>query len=336
MSDERLLLPDAVSFWSEHSDRAGVDSWLGALSVGADLRRFVGRWAIQSSEDTYVRIANRITENCQRFAARHAKAQFRGGPDYLGEEETLEQLRSYLSAMRHEEEAVNEQIAKLTVADNSLPPDPIGSISAVGSLLEPTDLADDHSVSSAIVVVQEAVPAVAAEVEFPPCRRRGGGRASGGRGGPPAAACFAGRLRHGAADRVRREQDQERCLPPSPLCGGLLPDARRALQVLRELWPGHPAGRGVQRQVQGLLPSGHAPGFERRGGRRGLGQRRFGQQRLFGGRGLGGGGIARRSTRLTLLCMRASLSFVVSLCMVGSHWEKWRGRYDSREQLERR
>ena len=43
----QLLLPEAVSFWSEHSNRAGLDSWLASLSVGEDLRRFVGRWAMK-------------------------------------------------------------------------------------------------------------------------------------------------------------------------------------------------------------------------------------------------------------------------------------------------
>ena len=41
-SEEPRLLTEAVSFWSEHSDRAGLDSWLASLSVGSDLRRFMG------------------------------------------------------------------------------------------------------------------------------------------------------------------------------------------------------------------------------------------------------------------------------------------------------
>ena len=157
---------DAVGYWSEHSDRAGVDSWLGALSVGADLRRFVGRWAIQSSEDSYVRTAIRITENCQRFAARHAKAQFRGGPDFLGEEETLEQLRTYLTVLGHEDAAVAAQIDKLTVANNSLAPDPICSMSSVGVITDLTVPSDGPSESSAVVVEQPEVQAVAMEEDF--------------------------------------------------------------------------------------------------------------------------------------------------------------------------
>ena len=51
---EKLLEPESICFWSEHSDRAGLDSWLAAMSVGSDVRRFVGRWAVKNSEDGYV------------------------------------------------------------------------------------------------------------------------------------------------------------------------------------------------------------------------------------------------------------------------------------------
>ena len=91
-SEEKLLHATAIDYWTEHSDRAGLDSWLGALMVGSDLRQFVGRWAARGSEDSYVRTSTKIVENCQRFAAAHAKAQYQGGPDYVGEEHALEQL----------------------------------------------------------------------------------------------------------------------------------------------------------------------------------------------------------------------------------------------------
>ena len=127
--------PEAVDFWSEHSDRAGLDSWLAALSVGPDLRRFVGRWGIQSSEDRYVRSAVRITENCQRLAAHHARISFAGGPDFLGEEETLVQLRNYLDAKGVEEARVEAQMARLSVANLELHPNPLGSLSTAGGLV---------------------------------------------------------------------------------------------------------------------------------------------------------------------------------------------------------
>ena len=127
----KLLEPESIFFfWSEHSDRAGLDSWLAAMSVGADLRRFIGRWALKGSEDGYVRSASRVVENCQRLASMHARASAKGGPDYFGEEETLAQLRNCLEAQGVEEERISGQIQRLTRAMACLPPDPFGSVAA--------------------------------------------------------------------------------------------------------------------------------------------------------------------------------------------------------------
>ena len=68
-SGEALLCQEASTDWTEHSDRAGLDSHLAALGIPSELRRFVRRWAAQGSEDTYVRSAVRIVENLQRYAA---------------------------------------------------------------------------------------------------------------------------------------------------------------------------------------------------------------------------------------------------------------------------
>ena len=80
---EKLLEPESICFLSEHSDRAGLDSWLAAMSVGSDVRRFVGRWAVNISEDGYVRSATRVVENCQRLASQHARVSLGGGPDFF-------------------------------------------------------------------------------------------------------------------------------------------------------------------------------------------------------------------------------------------------------------
>ena len=135
----KLLEPESIFFWSEHSDRAGLDSWLAAMSVGADLRRFIGRWALKGSEDGYVRSASRVVENCQRLASMHARASAKGGPDHFGEEETLAQLRNCLEAQGV------DQIQRLTRATACLPPDPFGSVSAGGLL--PTQAADENQMS---------------------------------------------------------------------------------------------------------------------------------------------------------------------------------------------
>ena len=62
-----LLIADAVDFWSELSDRAGLDSWLALLSVEVDLRKFVGHWVVNGFEDVYVRTAARVCEKGQRL-----------------------------------------------------------------------------------------------------------------------------------------------------------------------------------------------------------------------------------------------------------------------------
>ena len=129
----KLLHPTAVDYWTEHSDRAGLDSWLGALMVGADVRRFAGRWAVKGSEDAYVRSAVRIVEHCQLFSALHAKAIFRGGADFFGEEHVLASLRNFLAAVGLPDGEVDVQIDKLSTANFAKHPDPLGSLSDKGA-----------------------------------------------------------------------------------------------------------------------------------------------------------------------------------------------------------
>ena len=89
--------------------------------MGSDVRRFVGRWAIKGSENSYVRSASRVVENCQRLASMHARVSAGGGPDFFGEEETLAQLRNCLEAQGVEEERVSAQILRLARAKTCLP-----------------------------------------------------------------------------------------------------------------------------------------------------------------------------------------------------------------------
>ena len=53
---EQARLPAyAGRFWTEHSDRAGLDSWASALGVQESERNFLGRWAPRGAADAYVR-----------------------------------------------------------------------------------------------------------------------------------------------------------------------------------------------------------------------------------------------------------------------------------------
>ena len=131
---EKLLLAETVGFWSEHSDRSGLVSWLSALGVPEELRRFVGRWAATGSAESYVRSALRIVENAQKLAAKHAKAMKAGGADYFGEEEILSKLRDHVGAYGVSGEVIDRQIRLLTSADASLDVEPLGSLSSTGGL----------------------------------------------------------------------------------------------------------------------------------------------------------------------------------------------------------
>jgi hypothetical protein len=154
---EKLLLPEAVAFWSEHSDRAGLDSWLSAIGVGSDMRRFVGRWAVRSSEDSYVRTAKRVVENCQRLAGVHARAAHAGGPDFFGEEETLSRLRDFLGAAGVDGAEIDAQIGRLERADTSAAPDPLGSMSDLGALTLPEAAQDAAAEAESLPALDDLV-----------------------------------------------------------------------------------------------------------------------------------------------------------------------------------
>ena len=120
-SSKPLLSEAASRFWSEHSDRAGCSGWLASLGVPADQRGFLGRWAVTSTADQYVRVAIRVVENLQNMAAKAARRSLRGGRDFFGEEAVLEDLRRFLLTKGASNEGAEEQLRVLTAADASLP-----------------------------------------------------------------------------------------------------------------------------------------------------------------------------------------------------------------------
>ena len=117
-----LPLPDAVAFWTTHSARAGLDSWVAAMGAQESERSFLGRWAKKGSTDSYVRTALRVVENLQVAASTEATKAFQGGADTFGEEEVLASLRSRLVSKGYLEEAVRDQLRRLTAADFNITP----------------------------------------------------------------------------------------------------------------------------------------------------------------------------------------------------------------------
>ena len=95
-SGDAVLPLKAGRFWSDHSDRAGLDSWAGALGVQQSERDFLGRWAPKGSADAYVRTAQRIVENTQVLVAHYARLAWKGGADHFGEEALLKRFAAFL------------------------------------------------------------------------------------------------------------------------------------------------------------------------------------------------------------------------------------------------
>ena len=118
---EAKLPEDAGRFWSEHSDRAGLDSWTAALGVGQSERDFLGRWAAKGSSDTYVRTALRVVENLQRLAATKAREAYAGGPDHFGEEHLLLRLRDFLTKRGLEDDRAILLAEELRCCNYTLP-----------------------------------------------------------------------------------------------------------------------------------------------------------------------------------------------------------------------
>ena len=112
-----LLPPPAPSFWSEHSDRAGLDGWCATLGVQETERSFLGRWAAKSSTDGYVRTACRVVENLQRLACGYARLSLSGGPDFFEKEHTLCALEKHLLAKVVSADHVALTLKGLTRAD---------------------------------------------------------------------------------------------------------------------------------------------------------------------------------------------------------------------------
>ena len=119
----RLLPAEAATFWTEHSDRAGVDSWCASLGLPAPDRAFLGRWAVKGSTDLYVRTAVRVVENLQVLAAKKAQEAAGGGADHYGEEHLLQELHGHLLRHGCPEDTAMAAVERLTHCNYTLRPE---------------------------------------------------------------------------------------------------------------------------------------------------------------------------------------------------------------------
>jgi hypothetical protein len=140
-----LLPAGGARFWTEHSDRSGLDGWCATLGFGDSERGFLGRWAAKGSADIYVRTALRICENLQVTAVRYARASLEGGPDFFGEEEVLANYQSHLAGLGLEDEEVSAAAAKLQAPDFTLDPVVDGDLKKIARAPVPElgELADE-------------------------------------------------------------------------------------------------------------------------------------------------------------------------------------------------
>lgn len=85
---------DAVTFWSEHSERNCLNSVLAALEVPREQRDYLGRWRATTASDEYIRSARVIVMHLQMQAVQGLCADPSGNLRSLGIPELLDHLRS--------------------------------------------------------------------------------------------------------------------------------------------------------------------------------------------------------------------------------------------------
>ena len=115
--DEKLFLPEAVTFYTEHSPRNVVPSLAAALEVPRDRRDFLGRWAPSQSDD-YVRTQRAVVTQVQLLVA---DAVRRGGAR-VRQEETTERLQRFLAGRGVGAADVEPQLKRLKFAETDLLP----------------------------------------------------------------------------------------------------------------------------------------------------------------------------------------------------------------------
>ncbi len=111
VTEERLLHPEAIGYWSEHSGRADMPSWGYALEFPEEWLQALGNWSAASSE-SYVRTHRARVEQVQCTVAeaiRHGRKR----QDILDEEEAFTPLIRFLRQRGLSVDEVEEQIDRL-------------------------------------------------------------------------------------------------------------------------------------------------------------------------------------------------------------------------------
>ena len=113
-----LCLPEALDFWTEHSGRACMPSWVACLGrFPKDWADMLGRWGNDKS-DSYVRTHRRRVFLMQTAVAAEARRGENVGKTF-DEEEILESLARHLRGKEVSEDDINSQLTKLRSSRSS-------------------------------------------------------------------------------------------------------------------------------------------------------------------------------------------------------------------------
>lgn len=139
---ESLLLPEAVRFWTEHSERATLPSWCGCLpQFPASWLDLLGRWGVGRAS-TYVRTHQKQVKTMQAAVAEVAAAG--RGWEVFEEDSLWEDLSGYLRIAGVAEELVirQGQTLRRSAEDVRLQEMPGDVVSPIGTApLSPTSSA---------------------------------------------------------------------------------------------------------------------------------------------------------------------------------------------------
>ena len=120
--EEKLFLgTEVVSFWTEHSARASMASWVSCLAeFPADWCDLLGRWGASRGEG-YVRTHRSRVHMMQEAVAKHFQMD-RDAAATFGEDELLDKITAHMKAKGVAEQDMDEQILRLALLTKVVPP----------------------------------------------------------------------------------------------------------------------------------------------------------------------------------------------------------------------
>ena len=142
---EPLILPALAPFWTEHSARHNVPSWVAStLNVAEDWVSLLGGWFHKGTVHRYIATAERRILLMQAAVARKLRGG-RDGRDIVDESKLRDEIAAYLTAKGVGAEVIAEQLERLrwfrgpSVVGRS---DPLSSLVGTGPLLLDEELED--------------------------------------------------------------------------------------------------------------------------------------------------------------------------------------------------